>query len=116
VVRVLLSEEYIEVRLSLWEKVLGLLGNIRVARRHLGEAHVVEEPVREAMGSGIKVGLRLPWLYYVARTLRLDQAFVVRRGLPGLAFDVSDGGRLTRVLVSTPHASELARELSGGRP
>lgn len=114
--RVLLSDEYIEVRLALWEKVLGLLGNIRVARRHVGEAHVVEEPVREAMGAGIKVGLRLPWLYYVARTLRLDQAFVVRRGQPGLAFHVSDGGRLTHVIVSTPHASELARKLGGATP
>ncbi len=112
--RVLLSEDHIEVRLALWEKVLGLLGNIRVARTHVRDASVIDDPVREAMTSGIKVGLRLPWLYYVARTLRLDQAFVVRRGLPGLSFAINDGGRLTRVLVSTRDAQEIARELSGG--
>jgi len=112
-VRVLLSEDHIEVRLALWEKALGLLGNIRVARAHVADVSVVENPVREAMTTGIKVGLRLPWLYYVARTLRLDQAFVVRRGVPGLSFAISDGRRLTRVLVSTRDADELARKLSG---
>ena len=112
-VRVLLSEDHIEVRLALWEKVLGLLGNIRVARAHVGDVSVVESPVREAMTTGIKVGLRVPWLYYVARTLRLDQAFVVRRGVPGLSFAINDGGKLTRVLVSTRDANELARKLSG---
>ena len=65
----------------------------------------------ETMGTGIKVGLRLPWLYYVARTIRLDQAFVVRRGVPALSFDVHGHDPLRRVLVSTPDAEELARRL-----
>jgi hypothetical protein len=112
VVRVVLTEEHIEVRLAVWEKILGLLGNIRVARTAIDEAHMVEDPLGVAMSAGIKVGLRLPWLCYVARTIRLDQAFIVRRGLPGISFAVADGGRLARVLVSTPDAQELARSLA----
>lgn len=109
--RVVLTEERLEVRLSLWQKVLGLLGDIRVARADVREAHLVQDPMPEALGSGIKVGLRLPWLYYIARTLRLDEAFLVRRGLPALSFEIADGRTLRRVLVSTREAPELARQL-----
>lgn len=109
--RVELTEDSLEVRLSLWENVLGLLGNIKVARADVSEVEVVEDPVRQAMSSGIKVGLRLPWLYYVARSIRLDQAFVVRRGTPALSFTVRNKGFLRKVLVSTPDAEELARQL-----
>jgi hypothetical protein len=109
--RVLVSEEAVEVRLAPWQKALGLLGDIRVARTEVGDVHVVRDPIREAMGAGVKVGLRMPWLYFIARTIRLDEAFVVRRGVPALSFTVGDGGKLRRVLVSTPDAQELAREL-----
>jgi len=112
-VRVELTEETLEVRLSFWQKLLGLLGNIRVPRADVSDVHVVEEPVRAAMDTGIKVGLRLPWFYYVARTIRLDQAFIVRRGIPALSFAVANRGSLRRVLVSTPEAAELARRLQG---
>jgi hypothetical protein len=110
--RVQVSEESVEVVLSWWEKVLGLIGNISVARADLSDVRVVEDPLPEAMGSGIKIGLRLPWLYYVARTIRLDEAFAVRRGVPGLSFAVRNKGALRRVLVSTPDARELARRLA----
>ena len=109
--RVVLDEDRIEVRLAAWEKALGLLGNIRVSRRHVHDARVVEKPMTEAMGAGMKAGLRLPGVYYVARNLRLDEAFIVRRRVPALSFAVDDGGRLKRVLVSTPAAAQLAREL-----
>jgi hypothetical protein len=110
-VRVILSDEVLEVRLSLWERVLGLLGSIRVRRADITDARVVEDPMREAMTSGIKVGLRLPWLYYVARNVRLDQAFIVRRRAPGLAVTIDDERRLKRVLVSTPEAQQIAAAL-----
>jgi hypothetical protein len=99
--RVRLSEDSVEVLLAPWEKVVGLLGNITVARADM----------REAMTAGLKVGLRLPWLYYVCRTIRLEEAFVVRRGVPGLSFAVRNHGALRRVIVSTPDAEELARQL-----
>ena len=109
--RVLLTDATLEVRLSRWEKALGLLRSINVPRADVSDVHVVEDPVREAMGVGIKVGLRVPWLYFVARTIGLDRAFIVRRGVPALSFAVANQGALRRVLVSTPQAHELAREL-----
>jgi hypothetical protein len=109
--RVHLTEDSVEVLLAPWEKVLGLLGDITVPRADVSEVQVVEEPVREAMQAGIKAGLRLPWLYYVCRTIRLDRAFVVRRGVPGLSFAVRNHGALRHVLVSTPEAKALARAL-----
>ena len=106
-----ITDDSVDVLLSRWQKILGLLGDIRVPRADVSDVQVVEEPVREAMGIGLKIGLRLPWLYYVARTIRLDQAFIVRRGVPGLSFAVCNHGSLTRVLVSTPRAQELAQQL-----
>jgi hypothetical protein len=113
-VRLEITPDTVEVRLSWWEKVLGLLKDIRVARADISDVQVVSDPVRVAMGSGIKAGLRLPWLLYVARTIRLDEAFVVRRREPGLSFAVRNHGTLKRVLVSTPRAEEIARQLQSG--
>jgi hypothetical protein len=109
--RIELSEQSLEIRLAWWEKVLGLMGTIRVARADVSEVRIVENPMREAMRSGMKAGLRIPWLLFIARTLRLDQAFIVRRRQRGLSFAVRNHGALRRVLVSTPLADELAREL-----
>jgi hypothetical protein len=109
--RVRLTEDSVEVLLAPWEKALGLLGNITVPRADVSDVQVVPEPIREAMSAGIKVGLRLPWFYYVARTIRLDQAFAVRRGVPALSFAVRNHGALQHVLVSTPDAEALARRL-----
>ena len=109
--QVIVDDRAVQVRLSLWQKVVGLMRDITIAREHVGEVRVVENGVREAMGTGLKVGLRLPWLCYVGRTIRLDRAFVVRRGVPTLSIDVHAGGPLENVLVSTPQAAELARAL-----
>jgi hypothetical protein len=109
--RLLITDDAVEVRLALWQKVLGLQRSIKVPRADVSDVEVVEDPVREAMQAGIKVGLRLPWLYFIARTIHLDTAFIVRRGVHGLAFTVQNHGALTRVLVSTPEARELAHRL-----
>jgi hypothetical protein len=109
--RVRLTDESLEVLLAPWEKALGLMGNITVPRVDVSDVQVVQEPVRVAMSVGMKAGLRLPWLYYVARTIRLDQAFAVRRGVPALSFEVSNHARLRHVLVSTPEADALAGRL-----
>jgi len=110
-VRVHLSEEKIEVRLSRLEKVFGLMSSIKVPLSDVSDVQVVEDPLREVMRSGLKVGLRLPWLYYVCRSIRLDRAWVVRRGVPAVSFAVRNRGALERVTVSAPHARELARRL-----
>jgi hypothetical protein len=111
-VRVLVTDDSVEVRLARWEKILGLMKDIRVPLADIGEVRVVEDPIRETLGTGLKAGLRLPWLYYVARTIRLDRAFVVRRGVPALSFSVSNEKPLRSVLVSTREAEALARRLS----
>jgi hypothetical protein len=112
-VRVHLSEEKIEIQLAPLEKILGLLGNIRVPLSDVSDVDVLEDPLREVMRSGLKVGLRLPWLYYVCRTIGLDRAWAVRRGVPALSFAVRGHGALEHVTVSTPDAHELARRLGG---
>jgi hypothetical protein len=109
--RVRLTEDSLEVLFAPWEKALGLIGNITVPRADVSDVQVVQDPVREAMSAGMKAGLRLPWLYYVARTIRLDQAFAVRRGVPALSFAVHNHARLRHVLVSTPEAQALVRQL-----
>jgi hypothetical protein len=110
-VRVQVSEQTVEVRLSTWEKVLGLLGNITVARADVSDVRVLEEPMRDVLKTGMKAGLRLPGIYYVARTIRLDEAWLLRRGVPALSFTVRNKGALRRVVVSTPEAQNLARRL-----
>ena len=109
--RLTISDDAIEIRLSWWEKALGLMRDIRVARASIGEVSVEEQPLTAIRGSGMKSGLRLPGLMYVARSLKLDRAWIVRRGVPALTFSVNDGGPLTRVTVSTPQAHELAERL-----
>jgi hypothetical protein len=103
----------VEVLLSPWQKALGLMKDIRVSRSDVSEVRVVADPLGEVRGSGLKVGLRLPGLCYVARTIRLDRVFVVRRGVPALAFSVHNNEPLRSVLVSTPEAQQLAQALAG---
>ena len=109
--RVHISENEIEVRLAKSEKALGLMRNIKVARADVSDVRVLDDPLREVMRSGLKVGLRLPWLYYVCRSIRLDEAWAVRRGVSALSFAVRNQGALERVTVSTNDARELARRL-----
>jgi hypothetical protein len=110
-VRIEITDELVEIDLSRAEKVLGLMRDIRVPRACVSDVEVVQDGVREAMRAGLKVGLRLPWLRFVARTIRLDEVFVVRRGVPALSFSVHGQEPLRRVLVSTPAAAELAERL-----
>jgi hypothetical protein len=110
-VRVHISDEKIEIRLSMVEKALGLLGNINVALSDVSKVEVLDDPLYDVMRSGLKVGLRLPWLYYVCRSIRLDRAWAVRRGVPALSFAVLNNSPLEHVTVSTPDAHALADRL-----
>jgi hypothetical protein len=110
-VRVRVTDDSVEVLLARWEKMLGLMKDIRVPLADVSDVRVVEMPMREARGTGLKVGLRLPGLYFVARTIGLDRAFVLRRGVPALAFSVRNHAPLQSVLVSSAEAEELARRL-----
>ncbi len=112
--RVEMTADTLEVRLSRWEKILGLMGNIRLPLAAVGDVRVVAEPLREVRRSGMMAGLRLPWLYYVARTIRLDEAWIVRRGMPAVSFSVYGSGTLKRVVLSTPEVEALVRRLQAG--
>lgn len=113
--RVEIGPEDVTVRLSWWQKLLGLMRDITVPLRDVEGAEVVENPVGIATRAGIKVGLRVPFLYFAARTLKLDEAFVVRRGLPGLSISIGGEGNLRRVLLSTPEAADLAAAIDAAR-
>lgn len=103
------TDDSIEVLLARWEKIVGLMKDLTVPLADVADVRVVESPMREARGTGLKAGLRLPGVYFVARTIRLDRAFILKRGLPALSFTVRNHPPLERVLVSTPDAKELAR-------
>jgi hypothetical protein len=110
-VRVRVTDDSIEVLLARWEKMLGLMKDIRVPLADVSDVRVVETPMREVRGTGLKVGLRLPGLYFVARTIGLDRAFVLRRGLPALSFSVREHAPLRSVLVSSADAEALVRRI-----
>jgi hypothetical protein len=110
--RVHVTDDSVELLLARWQKVLGLMRDIRVPLADVSDVRLVQDPIRETMSTGLKVGLRLPWLYYVARSIRLDRAFVVRRGVPALSFAVRNKPPLEHVLVCTPDAAELVRRLT----
>jgi hypothetical protein len=110
-VRINVSDRDVEVCLAPWQRQLGLMSDIRLARADISDARVVADPIREAMRGGMKVGLRVPWLYFVARTIRRDEVFIVRRGVPGLSLVVENQTPLRRVLLSTLDADVLARQL-----
>jgi hypothetical protein len=110
-VRVRVTDDSVEVLLARWEKIFGLMKDIHVPLADVHDVRFVEKPIGEAMRSGVKAGLRIPGVYYVARTIRLDRAFAVKRGLPGLSFSVRNHGPLESVLVTTPDAKQLARKL-----
>lgn len=112
--RLEVADRELTVRLARLEKVLGLMGDITLARSEIADVRLLEDPLHEVMRSGLKVGLRLPWLYYVCRSIRLDRAWAVRRGVPALSFAVCNHRVLRQVTVSTPRAAELARQLADG--
>lgn len=109
--RVELTEDAIVVRLAVWEKALGLMKDVELPLRDIGDVRVVENPMREVRGSGLKAGLRLPGVRYIARTIRLDQAFVLKRGEQAISFTVRNHEPLQSVMVSVPDARQLAKRL-----
>ncbi len=109
--RVEIGPEAVLVKLTWWQKLLGLMRDISIPLSEVDGTEVVENGVGVAIRAGIKVGLRVPFLYFCARTLRLDEVFVVRRRVPALSISIAGQGNLRRVLLSTPRAAELAAEI-----
>ncbi|HEY1833483.1 MAG TPA: hypothetical protein VGG08_03530 [Solirubrobacteraceae bacterium] len=111
-----IADGQLEIRLSRAQKIFGLMRDVSIPFAEISAVELVENPLREAMGSGLKAGLRVPYVCYVARTIRLDEMFVVRRGVPGLSLSLHGHGHLQRVLVSTPEAQALVERLKQALP
>jgi hypothetical protein len=112
--RVQLTDSTIEIQLARWEKICGLMKDISLPLSDVSDARLIGKPLSEAVGTGLKAGLRLPGFRYVARTIRLDQVFIVRRGVPALSFAVRNHDPLQRVVLSTPEAEVLVKRLGSG--
>lgn len=111
-VRVSLDDDFLEVRLAPWEQALGLARNLKVARADIDDVQFVEDPTRAAMSFSAKVGMRIPWVRFVAHSLRFDEVILVSRGMPGLSLSLKGHTRLRRALISAPDAAELVRRLT----
>ena len=110
-----IGHDAVTVRLAWWQKLLGLMRDIVVPLACIDSAETVEDPLHSVHRAGIKVGLRIPYLYFIARTLRLDEAFLVRRGVPAVSISIGGPGHLRRLLVSVPDATESARRIEAAR-
>jgi len=110
-VKLQVNTNAVDISFSWWEKAVGLLGNVTVPRSDISNVEVIDDAMSLATGAGMKAGLRLPGVIYIARTIHLDELFVVRRNLPALSFSVGGEGKLRRVVLSTPGAGELAKLL-----
>jgi len=113
-VRVRVTNDSVEIGLAAWEKALGLMKDISLPLRDLSDVRVLEQPMREVRGRGLKAGLRLPGVRYVARTIRLDEAFLLKRGEQAVSFAVRGHEPLRSVIVSVPDAPRLAKQLRRG--
>ncbi len=114
-VRVEIGPDAVRVKLAWWQKLLGLMRDITIPFSEIDATEVIGDGVRVASRAGMKVGLRLPSLYFVARTMRLDEAFLVRRGVPALSISLGGDSHLRRVLISSPRADELAEQIEAAR-
>lgn len=107
-----LSGDRLRLELTAAEKVLGLLRDVDVPRAAVADARV--EPDALAAVSGIRApGLAIPGRTKVGTWRRRGHRAVVavRAGVPALRVQLRDAGP-DELLVSTPDAAALARELT----
>jgi len=109
-----LSDDALEVRLRPWEKVAGLLPDLRVPLSAVREVEVVDDALSAPHGVRAP-GLALPGIVKTGTWRgRRDgsgrQYVAVRRGVPALRL-LLDGQRWASAVVSTPDAAQLAARL-----
>jgi hypothetical protein len=110
-----LDDSVLEVHLSRWEKVAGLLRDLRVPLDAVIDVEVVPDGLAAAAGLRAP-GLALPGVTrYGTWRRRGSKHFVaVRRGMPALRLTLR-GQRFADALVSLPDAEDVADRL-GSRP
>lgn len=99
------------VRLTVFEKIAGLRGNIRVPASSVRDAHVVDNALTAVTGVRAP-GLHLPgrtkigtWRHAGRKTFA-----VARRGVPAVRIDLA-GQRYDRLVLSVRHARAIAARL-----
>ena len=104
------TDHEIEVRLTRWEKVAALHGNLHIPRRAIRGIEVVENAMTAVRG------VRVPGLHPPRRRAvgtwrhRHGKDFVAARRSPGVAL-VLDGQPWSAVIVSLPDAEGVAAQL-----
>ena len=106
------SDDHLHLRLTLKEKIAGLLRNTSVPLTAVEEVRLVENPF------GAVRGIRAPGLSIPRRTRvgtwrgRARRSLVVaRRREPGLLISLAHP-KLTEIIVSLPDAEEVLKEIS----
>jgi hypothetical protein len=106
------SPDALSVRLTLREKVAGLLRDVAVPWLSVTSVSVEEDGLKAARGVRAP-GLALPWRTKIGTWRRRDgkSLVVVRAGVPALRIALQ-GERYDELLISHPDAHQLADDLN----
>ena len=107
-----LTDDRLDVRFTLGEKVMGLVSDVSVPRSAVAGAAVVQSWRHEVRG--LRVGLGLPRVRLLGtwHWKGHKQLVDLRRGVPAVRVTLRDS-RYDELLLSTPDAVTLAAELAG---
>jgi hypothetical protein len=115
VVTISLEHDTLTIRLGPLERLFAVRGNLSLPLRHIASAESVPD------GLAAVTGLRAPGLSVPGRTKfgtwrrRQGTTVVLVRGRGPALRIRSTTGRARDVLVSTPHAAELAAQITAAR-
>ena len=104
-----LTGDALEIRLRPWERLAGLLADLRVPLSAVREVDVLDDALTAPRGVRAP-GLAVPGVRYGTWRGRGRQWVAVRRGVPALRLEL-DGQRYDSVAVSAPDARALAAQL-----
>jgi len=102
--------QQVQVRLSRWEKVAALHGDLTVPRDAVVDARTTRTPLREVSG------LRLPGTYLPTRValgtyVRDGRTFAAAYRRPGVVLQL-EGRRYSRIVVSVEDGEQVVRDLT----
>jgi hypothetical protein len=113
-VNIAATDTELTIRLSPWEKLVSLHGDVRILWRDVTAASV-EPDALGAVAATFKTGLRIPGYRYLATADRRRHFIAVRRGEPALHLTVN-GERIRELTVSAPDAERLAQRVGASGP
>ena len=105
-----IDKDTVTLTLAPWEKITGLVGNLRVPRSAITSATAVDSGFRALRG--MRVGLGIPFVRAIGRWVGFGyKDWVSVAPGPALVLEL-DGQRFDRAIVSAANATELAASLS----